>query len=188
MGKKDLQALADLIVQSPLYGTLLVGARSKTPLSSAIEKIGVVFDMSEEKPWDKEKRLAEQIVERVQTAGKRLAPDAVPLLFERLGTDLALMDSEMDKLICFVGEKPTIDRSDVFRISASSRKNTLWQTAEEIVWDGGAAALDPESFHGLVPILRSQLQLGLKLIELSAANCPREDVERLHPSPLAKNH
>jgi DNA polymerase-3 subunit delta len=190
MGKKELQALADLVVQAPLHATLLSGARSKTPLSAAFEKVGVVFDMADEKPWDKEKRLAYRMVERVHSAGKRLASDAVPLLFERLGPDLALMESEIDKLICFVGEKPTIERSDVFRISASSRKSTLWQMAEEIVWDGAAAGLDSESFYGLVPALRSQLQLGLKLTELIAANSPREEwnvfLPRLWPKVLEK--
>lgn len=153
MGKKELQALSDLAGRSPLYGYLICGARSKTPLTASFEKAGVVFDLSEEKPWDKEKRLAEQIAERVQNAGKRLASDATSLLFERLGSDAALLDSEIDKLICFVGERPMIERSDVFRISASSRASTLWQAAEEIVWEGELPAVDPASFHGLVPAL-----------------------------------
>lgn len=190
MGKKELQTLADLAVRSPLYGYLLCGTRSKTPLTPAFEKAGVVFDLTEEKPWDKEKRLVEQIAERAQNAGKRLASDAFPLLFERLGSDMALLDSEMDKLICFVGARPTIERSDVFRISASSRESTLWQMAEEIVWEGENPAVDPAAFHGLVPAIRSQLQTGLKIADLLAAHTPREEwklyLPRLWPKILAK--
>ena len=83
-----------------------------------------------------------------------------------------------------------IERSDVFRISASSRASTLWQAAEEIVWEGELPAVDPASFHGLVPALRSQLQTGLKLADLSASNTPREEwnsyLPRLWPKVLEK--
>ena len=190
MGKKELQALSDLIAQASLYGTLLAGARSKTPLSASFEKAGVVFDLADEKPWDKEKRLGEQISEKVQTSGKRLASDAIPLLFERLGPDAALLDSEIDKLICFVGERPMIERSDVFRISAASRTSTLWETAEKIVWEGEAASVDASTFHGLVPAIRSQLQIGLKIADLFASNTPREEwssyLPRIWPKVLEK--
>lgn len=190
MGKKELQALIDLAGRSPLYGYLLCGARSKTALTAAFEKAGVVLDLADEKPWDKEKRLAEQIAERVQNAGKRLASDAIPLLFERLGSDAALLDSEIDKLVCFVGTRPMIERSDVFRVSAASRELTLWQTAEEIIWEEESASADPATFHSLVPALRSQLQTGLKLTDLCASNTPREEwtsyLPRLWPKILEK--
>lgn len=190
MGKKELQALADLAGKSSLYGYLLSASRSKTALSAVFEKAGVVLDLGEEKPWDRERRLAEQIAERVQNAGKRLASDAISLLFERLGHDAALLDSEIDKLICFVGTRATIERSDVFRISASSRSSTLWQMAEEIVWEGAHPPFDPATFHGLVPALRSQLQTGLKLASLLASQTPREEwsayLPRLWPKLLEK--
>jgi DNA polymerase III subunit delta len=190
MGKKELQALSDLAGRSPPYGYLLCGARSKTSISAAFEKAGVVFDLADEKPWDKEKRLAEQISERVQNASKRLASDAIPLLFERLGSDAALLDSEIDKLVCYVGTRPMIERSDVFRISASSRELTLWQMAEAVVWEGENVSVDPSAFHSFLPALRSQLQTGLKLADFLAANIPREEwsayLPRIWPKTLEK--
>lgn len=190
MGKKEIQSLSDLVAASQLYGYLICGTSSKTALAASFEKVGVVLDLSEEKPWEKEKRLAEQMSERAQNGGKRLAPDAIPLLFERIGTDPAILDSEIDKLICFVGTRLTIERSDVFRIASSSRQSTLWQLAEELVWEGRNGSIDSGTFHALVPVLRNQLQIGLKLVELMASNTPKTEwstyVTKLWPKLLEK--
>ena len=105
------------------------GSRGKTACAEVVEKIGIVFDLSEEKTWDKEKRIRESLLERARNAGKRLSSDAVSLLFERLGSDIALLDGEVDKLICFVGDRPTLERSDVLRLSVASRSSHPWQMA-----------------------------------------------------------
>ena len=92
---KDKQLLLCKHLKEPA-GYVLFGARSKTQVAPVVEKEGVVLDLLEEKPWDKEKRLAEQMNERAKRAGKRLAPDFASILFERLGIDPALLESEID--------------------------------------------------------------------------------------------
>ncbi len=180
LAKKSMQTLCDQIGQ--ISGYLVVGARSKTPLAPLVEKEGVILDLLEEKPWDKEKRLGEQLNERVKNAGKRLAPDCAPLLLERLGTDAALLESEIDKLICYVGDRPTVTRDDILQISPASRTATLWQTAEEVIWEGGELPiLDATAFHGLVPALRNQLHLGLTLATLIEEKCPSDQWNRYLP-------
>lgn len=187
--KKQLQTLCDHIGMPAGY--VLFGARSKTALAPIVEKEGVVLDLLDEKPWDKEKRLAEQLNDRAKNAGKRLAPDAAPLLFERLGVDPALLESEIDKLICYVGDRPTIAREDILHISPASRTSTLWQTAEEVVWEGGEfPSMDATAFHGLIPALRNQLHLGLTLATLIEEKCPSDQwnkyLPKLWPKTLEK--
>lgn len=165
LSKKSLEAVADFI-KNPFSGYLLIGSRTKA-LIATVEKLGIVFDLTEEKSWDKEARIAEALIEKAKNAGKRLDSDVVPLLFERMEKESALLESELDKLICYVGERQAITRNDVLAISASSRTHTLWQVAEEVVWEGAPfPELEEAAFHGLVPILRSQLQLGLKIATL----------------------
>lgn len=53
--KKELEKLGDFLEKNSLSGYLLLGSRGKTALSKVVEKIGVVLDMSDEKPWEKEK-------------------------------------------------------------------------------------------------------------------------------------
>lgn len=180
MAKKELQRLCDHLNFSSGYA--LFGARSKTPFAALAEKEGVVLDLLEEKPWDKEKRLAEQLADRAKNAGKRLGADGAQLLFERLGVDPALLESEIDKLICYVGDRSAITREDILELSPASRTSTLWQMAEEIVWEGGELpSLDAASFHGLIPALRSQLHLGLSLATLIEETCPADQWSRFLP-------
>ncbi len=186
--KKEMETL----LRSPIAGGyLLLGSRAKTPHAAAIEKQGVVLDLTDEKPWDKEKRLGEQLLERAQNAGKRLAPDALQLLFERMEKDAAVLESEIDKLICYAGDRSTIERSDVLAISAPSRSHTLWQTADDVIWDGKEfPPLDSSSFHALVPLLRAQLVIGLKLSALIEGKIPADEwnahLPKMWPKALEK--
>lgn len=169
--KKDVETVSEFIEKSSLSGYLLLGSRGKTPLSKVVEKIGLVLDMSEEKPWDKEKRLAETLGEMAKMEGKRLSPEAIPLLIEWLGTDIATLSQEVQKLVCYVGDKLIIERSDVFCICGSNVSKTPWQAAEEIVWEG-EASFDPTTFSALIFALRSQLQIGLKITTLLKDGIP----------------
>jgi DNA polymerase III subunit delta len=186
--KKTVQLLSEAIASQS--GFLLIGSRGKTPLASVVEKEGVVLDLTDEKPWDKEKRLADQLVERAKNAGKRLEPGAALLLFERLDKDAALLENEIDKLICYTGGRNSIAREDVLAVSAASRTSSLWQTAEEIVWEGKMGTLDANSFHAAIPSIRSQLHLGMVLSTLIEENVPPDQwnahLPKLWPKTLEK--
>ena len=174
LSKQDQLSLTQWIEQPVSSGYLILGARGKTSFVGAVEKQGVILEMLEEKPWEKEKRLIEQIEERVQRSGKKLSSDAAPLLLERIGPDPSLLDLEIDKLLCFVGDRLNVERSDIFRISGASHSNTLWQVAESIVWERGEGVESSDQFHPLVPLIRYQLQLGLKLASLVETGVPSE--------------
>jgi DNA polymerase-3 subunit delta len=180
LSKKEIQTLCD--EKGTPAGYLIFGARSKTALMPLIEKEGVILDLLEEKPWDKEKRLADELMQRAKQFGKRLDFDAASLLLERLGTDSALLSSEIDKLICFAGEKSQITREEILQISPLSKSATLWQTAEDVVWEGGEfPSLDSTTFHALVPALRGQLHLGLTLATLIESKCPSSEWNQFLP-------
>jgi DNA polymerase-3 subunit delta len=189
IAKKEVQILSEHLQQ--VAGYALFGSRSKTPLLQAIEKEGIVLDLLEEKPWDKEKRLIDQLIERAKSSGKKLLPECGPLLLERLGADAAVLESEIDKLICYVGEKNTITQEDILKISPVSHSSTLWQTAEEAVWEGKPfPSIDATAFHTLIPALRNQLHLGLTLSTLIEEHRPSAEwgtyLPKLWPKTLEK--
>jgi DNA polymerase III delta subunit len=105
---------------------------------------------------------------RAKNAGKKLDAEVPSLLIERLGLDWATLVSETDKLICFVGtSRSEITKDDVLLLSPSSKGATLWQIAEDVIWEKGSfPPIDSTLFHGLVPALRAQLHLGLSLATL----------------------
>lgn len=189
--KSDQQALSHFLATPLNMGYLILGIRStKVSFLGAIEKQGVILDLVDEKPWDKEKRLFEQMEERVKRSGKRLASDVPPLLFEKIGHDSSLLDQEIDKLLCYTGERPTIERADVLRLTGLSRQATVWQMADEIIWEKGEISLPADLFHPLIPALRSQLQLGLKIATLIETGVPSDQwashLPKIWPKTLEK--
>lgn len=187
LSKKEAQQLPTQLS----YGYLIYGSRSKTPLAASIEKEGFVLDLLEEKPWDKEKRLAAELQAKASSAGKTLSPEVIPLLFDRLDKDSGLLESELEKLICYTGDESRIAAEHVLAITSISRTHTFWQMAEELIWEGIAIApLDDAAFHPLLPSLRSQLQLGLKIAALLETGTAREEwsqvLGRVYPKTLEK--
>lgn len=190
ISKKSMQTLIDLLESNPPSCFLLIGTRSKTPLQALVEKWGVLLDLTEEKPWDRERRLLEQMADQAKEAGKKISTEVLQLLIERLDKEPALLMYEMEKLICYVGDRPVIEQEDVLQISAATRTHTLWQVAEEIIWERGMSPIDPAQFHGIMPLLRSQLQLGLKLATLIETKRPADAwstfLPKLWPKVLEK--
>lgn len=177
----------ELFAEPITFGYLIAGTRSKTGLSAAAEKHGIVLDLLDEKPWEKEKRLQEQFESKVRNAGKSARAEVIHLLFERLDKDSATFDSEVDKLIAYIGDRSQILPEDVMAISTANRTYTFWQTAEELIWEGRELGpMDDTTFHGLIPALRSQLQLGLKIASLLEQNAPRDEWAGVLPKVFPK--
>lgn len=174
--KKLLDELSNVIKEPNPSSYLILGAKWKMHLNS-VEMQGVVLDLLEEKPWDKEKRWMEELHEKAKNAGKRLAPDAASWMIERLDRDSAIHSSEMDKLICYCAHKETIDRSDVEQICSASRTHTLWQIADDFVWNqiDRSQSIDlkePSIFYVLLASIRQQFMIGLTMIDLKERNVP----------------
>ena len=147
---------------------LILGVSTKHSLISVAETKGVVLDLSEEKGWEKEKRLKEWAIEHVERAHKRWESEALELFFTKLEKKGAFVTQEVEKLLLFVGERVLLTIKDVQAISSSSLSYTLWQIAEKMVWERAfeAADFDPGDFQGLLSCLRTQMQLGLKIADL----------------------
>ncbi|MBF8262771.1 MAG: hypothetical protein HW387_436 [Parachlamydiales bacterium] len=174
--KKLIDALFAQLKGPLSFGYLLLGVKGKIS-SSFAETHGIVLDLMEERPWEKEKRWTEKLHEKARAAGKRLAPDAAQWMMERLEKDAAVLDSEMDKLVCYCAHKSSIEKSDVEEICSASRTHTLWQIADEMVWakifrSDAADMRDPSFFHGLLPSLRMQLNIGMKMHDLHLSQVP----------------
>lgn len=126
----------------------------------AIEKQGVILEIGEEKPWEKEKSLAEWIIERTQQAKKTIEPDAVNILARGTQGSLAILASEWEKLLTFCGEKTKISASDVHSICCLSSNDTGWLLGEAILAQNSKQALETahrllDQGTSLFPLLRS---------------------------------
>lgn len=149
---------------------LILAAKGKVHLSTLIEKIGVVLDLSFEKSFEKEKRFTEEVVEFFAREKKKISLSAVQALVNRVGLDSSLLEQEMKKLLIFAANLEVIDLKEVETISIRSAQVNVWMLAEEVVWRDGffkgflkGFEVDDSFFHTLISALRYQLEIGLQI-------------------------
>jgi DNA polymerase-3 subunit delta len=171
------------------FGYLIFSAKAKSSLSEMVEKEGIILDLIAEKSWEKEKRIERELEEKVKRRGKFFGPGALFALLSRLDKDIGVLEREVDKLLCYIGDRPSIERLDVEKITSSNRTFTVWQMAEEWIWEGKGQS-DESQFHALLPALRKELRLGLKIATLLQKNTPREEwsktLSKVFPKVLEK--
>ena len=186
---KNNAELGSLFAQFPPGVHLVLAASGFKAVSELYQKGKkeiVALDMGDEKPWEKERRLQEWLVSAARVEQKILNSDVVHYLMQHLGPDLATLDQELAKLICFVGDKPRIELEDAKAICGTRDLFTGWQLAEKIVWDRAASLGEKLSDMGfLFPFigqLRYHLQLGYRLAELIESKATPGDIKHHFPS------
>jgi len=74
--------------------------------------------------------------------GKRLDPRAAALLCDQIGTDLGLLDAELQKLSLYVGQGRQITTADVEDLSGRCREEQVWGILSAIAAGNTARALE----------------------------------------------
>lgn len=177
---------------------LILGAKNVQNLSEWMAYIasvkGAILDLRKEKIWDKEKRLKEEIQAKAQKMEKIFSLEALDLLLKRIGNDSLLLQREVEKLITYTSfDQNRIEVQDVLAISSFSFSYTLWQSAERVVFGQEFILeknIDDAFFHGMIRLVRSQLEMGLKIALLLENNCSNEEIlshfPKLFPTQLDK--
>ncbi|MDN3506448.1 MAG: hypothetical protein P0S96_04390 [Simkaniaceae bacterium] len=182
-------------VQSPNpQGYLLLGAssaKSITELYKVGKKEMVILDLSKEKPWEEKARLQQWIVQVIHHNKKKIAPDAVEALLSRLPPDRLLLQQEIDKLLCFVGDREQITRTDIETICSTSQELNVFHLARDLVWNKVGQVPLISDLSLLLPLvggLRAQLEMGLKMSALlkkgTSPDAISEAFPRLWPKAL----
>ena len=92
-----------------------------------LEKTGIILDIPEEKTWEKEKSMQAWIIDYAAKSGKKVDSTTALQLIKLVGTDTATLHQELEKLICFVGDAPTISAQDAAKLCAATPLDTIWQ-------------------------------------------------------------
>lgn len=138
------------------------------------EKIGIVLEYPEEKPWEKERSTQEWIMATVAAEGKSIDAHCGQLLIKLLGTQQELLHNELQKLFCFLGKRTQITPQDISAIVSSIPLDNSWQLGEAIFRRDGASALrickgillDDTPFFVLLRQLRSQFQTEIQVCSI----------------------
>lgn len=157
----DLKEILPLIYSFPQGITLIFQGnqlRSNTLFYKAIEKEGVILDLSNEgKPWEKEKRMTDWLKDRAQQQGKVLGFEAARIMVAQLGTDRALLANELEKAITFCGERSEVTAKEIYAVCCTVNQETGWKLGEAVFQRQTSRALE---------ILKALLDEGTSLIAL----------------------
>jgi DNA polymerase III subunit delta len=177
--KNGIEALSAYVVKPSPHLYLIVSAATFKPFAELYEqgkKELVVCDLSAEKPWERSARLKAHLVKMAAKEKKTLSREAADLLLDKVGNEWALLEQEMNKLLCYCAAKPEIGASDVQALCHTQRHASVWNLAETIVWHEKAPAIDPSfelsSFLPLLGQVRAHLQQGMLLALRSAHTLP----------------
>ncbi len=105
---------------------LLLHATGKTDLGKHMP----IVTIADVKPWDKQGKIAEWIAEYVKARGIKIQPQVVQYIAATGTTDRFFLRQELEKLICYVGDKKEITQGDLKAISTFEHEQTVWQLSD----------------------------------------------------------
>lgn len=186
--KKQKPILEKYLLSPSSFATLILSSSTFKDLSDVYQKTKselVVLDLSEEKPWDKQRRLQEWLIGKVLKEKKKISAAAVTQLFDSCGMDVALLEQELFKVITYIGRKELIELTDVLTIGSVYVLPTGWQLAEKLVWEekkeSKGEVNDIATLLPLIGQVRYHLQIGRQMAAYHELGKSREEIAKLLP-------
>lgn len=190
--KKELVQIETYFERPNVAVYLILSATSfasNTNFYKKVEKVGVVLDIAEEKPWEKEKTMRDWIMAKVAARGVRIDTQTVHALLKQIGTDQAFLHSELEKLFCYIGSRKEILSQDVSAITASVNLDNAWQLCEAIFSRNALGALriikallaEGNAFLGLLRQIRAQVQTDYQICGILAMGGGTAEVTKQFP-------
>ncbi len=132
MDKLQNRELLASYIEQPSATTCLVLISSKPdfrkkPYSSA-KRLGIAVEF---KPLN-DNNIPGWIVERAQKAGRKFDPEAARLLASYVGNSLREVESEIQKLFIYVGEKGAISIHDVAEVVGVSKEYNIFELQKAV--------------------------------------------------------
>ena len=188
LNKKEREVLEGFILKPSEFAFLVLGTSSLKEFSDICTKAKndvVVLDLSQEKPWDRQRRLQQWLIDKCLKEGKKISQQVSVELLDACGPDIMLVEQELLKLIAYVGERPFISSEDVKKIGVNYVLPSGWQMADSLVFEGKSPIKDPSfDLSDLLPLLgqvRYHLNTARQFAFHLSQGVAREEIARLFP-------
>lgn len=160
---------------------------SNTKLFKALAANGVMLQMPTLKPWEREEQMARDLVARAKREGKALSVDAAKQVFERTSGDALAAASELEKLVCYVGDRKSIQNEDIAAICGSGNTDSAFALGEAILGRRPGTAITlaraalkrGDAYIALLSMLRRQVQNGYTVCSILSSGGSANDVTKV---------
>ena len=186
--RKDLgewAGLADYIGEEMPPTTLLVFAEPKlahnNPLLTSLQGVCQV----QEHPTPAGEGLSRWILKTANDKGAQITPGAIRILGQLIGTNLWMLDNELEKLALYAGES-SIQESHVNLLVSEARESSIFAGVDALL-DGRPSnclkimhrlVADGAEFPYLVVMIARQLRLVTLAKDLLEGACPPQEIGR----------
>ncbi|MBS0585044.1 MAG: hypothetical protein JSR76_01930 [Verrucomicrobia bacterium] len=161
---EEITSLLKEIAYLPPGTKVVLGLSSlEKEAGHTLERLGVIVDLLDEKPWERKSRFQEEVVKWLKRE-KRVMPSEALTMFMGGAVSLAFLKNEFDKLLSYVGGRSEITLQDVKAICTSEEEDSLWEIAEDLVFKRDSklpACKDTASFLSLLWQMRYYANLAL---------------------------
>lgn len=149
------------------YGESLL---KSSPLHKAFEVEGVVLDLAEEKPWEKEKAMTEWLLYEAEKDKKRISYQAVNALVKGSQHSFAILSGEWEKLCLYTDGRDNVEETDLEAVSILEQEENPWGLGDALLQRDGKKALEIAFYQldqgsaviQLLRQMRHQMQTTLK--------------------------
>ncbi len=192
LSKTEIARLEDYFLNPNRTLCLIISATAinrATNFYKKLEKAGIILDIAEEKSWEREKSSKEWIFAKVSSEKKKIGPEAINALQKQIGVDQATLHQEIEKLICFIGDRNEITLQDIQLISTSLNTENAWQLCDAIFSRNPGSAISimkgllesGTPFLALIRQIRAQVQTDYQICTILANGGSGTDVTAEYP-------
>ena len=191
----DLDPVEEYLCTAQAGSLLLITGTSLTSaLCKKIEAGGLLCEVADAKPWEKQGKVQDWVMASIAKEGKTIQREAAFLLAKEFTDDRFTLKEELHKLVTYTQEKKEITLADVQAICTLSNKSVLWQLSEVILQRNKPQAI--QILHGLpdgdlhplqiLRYLRNQVRNALEISALHDEKVPPDEIMKRFPTMKGK--
>lgn len=154
-----------------------------------LERHGIIFESGQVKEKEKEAEIVQWISAHFSNAAKRIAAPAAVHLSRCCGGERAMIYNEMEKLLCYVGERREVTLDDIEAFVTFTPVESIWHLAEALLSGDGIKArriarqamASESDFFAFSRLMRSQFQSLCQIASILARGGSSEAILQQFP-------
>ena len=181
--KNKAEELAEYLEKLPEYLVLIFSEEEvdkRTRTFKMVQKYGHITEFAQQK----EDALVRWILGRMKREGKKIRSSDMQHFLSVTGTDMANIDSELEKLLCYCTDRDVITGADIDAICAPQLTNQIFDMVRAVAEHRQKDALDlyydllalKEKPMRILYLISRQFQQLLQIGDLGRAGLPQSEI------------